>query len=840
MAEQVTALSALLESQLAVVVARQRSANRLLRGPDSIPVHASLLTPTYTALDPKGVAPVVRIVPVDRPPTQAQVELLSLVRSSAEANRAYCETLAFELSGSLDRLCLEQAWAALIMRHEGMRLRVDAQGRFRFDAQPGPLRLIDWLERAVEPYAAKSDPAQAYASPTPSAQSLVAQALARPLSSKAPALVRAELHRLEIDRHLLVLTAHHLAADGWSLGLMLSELAELYNARQERRPERLERAAPWGDFLAWSLGLRPPSGGLSSEVCKPSVSEGSTVATDRVPPLLHLHGARDMKGFRGARIHLRNPPLPDLAAELTRGNRVGAPNGFMVRVRACARALGQSPVVLLLGAYAVFLARLSGQRRVGVGLPLAGHSLAGLPVMVGMASVVLPLDIRLDGARTFAEALNRVQEALELARKGATGLFAADPQVGFPVNALFNIDPGVRLELKGLRIEPHALPVAYVKTGMFFNLLELNGQLLLDFDCHEALANVATARLWLQGLLHLIGHACAQPQAELGALDLGPAQARPAQADLVLLDDFGGAAAVGLPARLCRLLPDGERVDLGRVACADASGQVRDLGAHGRYVRLGGRWADLGAAENALIGMAEVDDAVVLGERERTTAFVRLKPGAAIEPAGLDRQLRAVLAAACRPSAYVWVQGPVRDESGVALAASLHRLDSPRLEPRPKLVPRTELESRLLQLWMRVLGLTEPPGVTDDFFELGGHSLKAVMLANRVMQEEGLSLDLAAFFRSPTVAEMASQLQEGRQEGWQGVRSVEPIRPLPAGAPRLASEAQRRMWLLEHLDTGHAAYNMGFIDADQLRRLAGPDPKTGYYRYLRQLADGEL
>jgi glucose-1-phosphate thymidylyltransferase len=33
---------------------------------------------------------------------------------------------------------------------------------------------------------------------------------------------------------------------------------------------------------------------------------------------------------------------------------------------------------------------------------------------------------------------------------------------------------------------------------------------------------------------------------------------------------------------------------------------------------------------------------------------------------------------------------------------------------------------------------------------------------------------------------------------------------------------------------------MGFIDGEQLRRLAGVDPKTGYYRYLRQLADGEL
>jgi glucose-1-phosphate thymidylyltransferase len=37
-----------------------------------------------------------------------------------------------------------------------------------------------------------------------------------------------------------------------------------------------------------------------------------------------------------------------------------------------------------------------------------------------------------------------------------------------------------------------------------------------------------------------------------------------------------------------------------------------------------------------------------------------------------------------------------------------------------------------------------------------------------------------------------------------------------------------------------AAYNMGFIDADQLRRLAGAYPKTGYYRYLQQLAEGEL
>ncbi|PXA90285.1 glucose-1-phosphate thymidylyltransferase [Caulobacter sp. D4A] len=58
-----------------------------------------------------------------------------------------------------------------------------------------------------------------------------------------------------------------------------------------------------------------------------------------------------------------------------------------------------------------------------------------------------------------------------------------------------------------------------------------------------------------------------------------------------------------------------------------------------------------------------------------------------------------------------------------------------------------------------------------------------------------------------------------------------------------ASEYVRAIELRQGFRIGcveEVAFQMGFIDADQLRALAGPSPKTGYHRYLRQLADGEI
>lgn len=793
MAAQVAAMTALFEQQLRLVGSGAHPAEPAAVHPIEQSAVKSAVHPIEQSAEHASAAPTVpQPAPTVLRATQAQLELLALIESDASASQAYSEMVALELRGEFDLSALQAAWRDLAKRHEALRLRVVHPVVYLSDGpssvrSPSDAPSPEWRFVLGDPppdvVLLESDGEQA--------DDRVAQAMARPIDLRSGPLARLEVHRLGPDRHLLLLCAHHLMADGWSLGLLLAECTTLYSAHRLGVAPQLPPAQPWYRFVEWSADLAQqaaaPSTGLGG--VDPVAESGFL----QPPPPLVLPGAQPLRGFQGRRLHRRNQATREL----------------MVLVRDCGRRLAVSPVVVLLTAYAVFLARLSGQRRLGVGLPLAGHTLAEMPLMVGMASAVMPLDIRLQDVGTFTEAVGAVQDALAKARRGSRGLFSGDPRAGFPVTALFNIDPGVRLNMAGLTIDPLGLPLQAVKTGLFFNLLELNGQVLLDFDCHAALADESTAARWLEGLTHLIQAACREPEAELGALDLGPLTAQARDTALRLRDGFNGNAAIGLPAGLLRCQDDGQWVETRQLARCDAEGLVEILGPLDRHVRLSAGWADLDALEAALRSQAGVRDAAVIVESDGLTAFVQAAEPGALEVGALNRAVAQGVPSlhgpqGIRPSAYVLLEEPLeRDSTGALAEAALRALPLPRIAPEERVAPRTALESRLAALWQEVLSLAQAPGVTEDFFALGGHSLKAVALANRVAQQEGRTLRLADFFRSPTVAGMARLLE--------AARPVEPIARLKPHARRLASDAQRRMWLLEQLSGDQSAYNMGFL-----------------------------
>jgi acyl carrier protein len=74
---------------------------------------------------------------------------------------------------------------------------------------------------------------------------------------------------------------------------------------------------------------------------------------------------------------------------------------------------------------------------------------------------------------------------------------------------------------------------------------------------------------------------------------------------------------------------------------------------------------------------------------------------------------------------------------------------------------RTRTEAVVASVWEAVLGL-DRVGVHDDFFTLGGHSLAAAQIAARLQQALGVSLPVAAVFESPTVAELAQEVERAR------------------------------------------------------------------------------
>jgi amino acid adenylation domain-containing protein len=230
---------------------------------------------------------------------------------------------------------------------------------------------------------------------------------------------------------------------------------------------------------------------------------------------------------------------------------------------------------------------------------------------------------------------------------------------------------------------------------------------------------------------------------------------------------------------------------------------------------------ELGEVESALAGEAGVA-ACAAAVREagpgdlRLAAWVVAAAGARLEPARLAQRLRARLPEYMVPAAIEVVAGLPLTPNG--------KLDRQGL-PAPRwgaglsggyAAARDALEERLCELYGEVLGVARV-GIHDDFFALGGHSLLATRLVSRVRDVLGVELGLKALFEAPTVAGLAGRLPGTPARG-------APVRRRPGGQSRVPlSWPQQRLWFLEQLSPGNAAYHLhvayrlrGAVDAAAL------------------------
>jgi amino acid adenylation domain-containing protein len=247
--------------------------------------------------------------------------------------------------------------------------------------------------------------------------------------------------------------------------------------------------------------------------------------------------------------------------------------------------------------------------------------------------------------------------------------------------------------------------------------------------------------------------------------------------------------------------------DLGRYR---TDGVVEIAGRADRQVKVRGFRIEPGEVEATLRAHPAVRDAAVLargeGETRRLVAW--------IVPASADADvdaLRAHLAARLPewmvPGAFVTVPALPLTPNG-----KLDRAALPDPAPAAEFVPpRTATERALAAIWSELLDV-EHPGAADHFFQLGGHSLLATRLAARVRSTLGLELPLRTVFEHPTLAALAEHVDDARapREGVEADASAAP--DADEGGPETihpVSSAQRRLWLLDQLEPGSSAYNLG-------------------------------
>jgi amino acid adenylation domain-containing protein len=120
--------------------------------------------------------------------------------------------------------------------------------------------------------------------------------------------------------------------------------------------------------------------------------------------------------------------------------------------------------------------------------------------------------------------------------------------------------------------------------------------------------------------------------------------------------------------------------------------------------------------------------------------------------------------------------------------------------------PQTGIEEILCDIWKQLL-LVPAVSRHDNFFEMGGHSLMAVQLASRIQNIFGVEIALRRIMDNATIVSLADVVQQAISDG--NAPPVAPLSHYPGnGAP--LSFAQERLWFLDQLMPGNAAYNMSW------------------------------
>jgi amino acid adenylation domain-containing protein len=426
---------------------------------------------------------------------------LWLAQQMSPASPVYNMPVAVELAGQLDARALAAALSEVVRRHEALRSGVEGRDgsvvQLVAPAAALPLAAIDLSRLPVA--AGEAEAAR-----------LAGAEARRPFDLARPPLLRASVLRLGADRHRLLLTLHHIAADGWSSAILLRETGELYAAGVTGRTSPLaELPIQYADWAAWQRE-RLSGAQLAAEIAywRERLAE--------LPPL-ELPADRPrpaVESFRGLRrTRLLPPPLHAALAALSRRQ-------------------GATLFMTLAAGFTALLGRWTGQDDFGVGTPAAGRGQVETEELIGFFVNLLVLRADLAGDPSFAQLLGRVRTSVAAAHAHQELPFERlveelapprDPGRHPLVQAVLTLQhaPRAPLALPGLSLQLRELDSGTAKLDLALELVEApEGGLLAALEAASDLFDGATVRRLLGHLEALLAAAVEEPAAPLRHLPL--------------------------------------------------------------------------------------------------------------------------------------------------------------------------------------------------------------------------------------------------------------------------------------------------------------------------------
>ncbi|MDC9594906.1 non-ribosomal peptide synthetase, partial [Xenorhabdus sp. IM139775] len=370
-------LAVQLASRVRQVLARELPLQSLFDRPRLIELAQTL---TAAAVTTQVTIPVVdRRQPL--PLSFAQQRLWFLGQLDPAASLAYHIPMALRLTGRLHRPALAHALDRLMTRHESLRMHFVLLAGQPCQ-QPSPADTGFALSyhdlRALTP----ADHRERVAA-------LTALELQTPFDFGQGPLIRGHLLQLAEEEHVLLITQHHIISDGWSLGVLMQELAVLYRAALDGQDDPLP-ALPiqYADYAVWQRDKQ-------HEASLTAQRDFWCARLSGAPALLNLPTDR---------------PRP--AVQRYAGSH--CPVHLDVDLVAALKALGQrhntTLFMTILTGWSIVLARLSGQEEVVIGTPVAGRQHHALEGLIGFFVNTLALRVTLSDDPSVNDLLAQVRE----------------------------------------------------------------------------------------------------------------------------------------------------------------------------------------------------------------------------------------------------------------------------------------------------------------------------------------------------------------------------------------------------------------------------------------------
>lgn len=431
----------------------------------------------------------------------------------------YNVPVAMRLTGRLDEVALRRSINEIVRRHAVLRTSFEACDGGAVQRIAPQLELaLAVTDLGLLPEGAREGRAQALAAAEASA----------PFDLARGPLIRAALLRLDARQHVVLLTLHHGVSDGWSMGVLVRELAALYAAFAAGQPSPLaELALQYADFAQWQRDwLDGPVLRRQLDYWRAQLADAPallTLPTDRPRPPQQRH--------RGATLAFEVPP-----ATLQALNQL-------------AQREGATLFMLLAAGFGALLARYSGQSDICIGTPIANRNRAETEQLIGFFVNTLILRTRIEPGDSYASLLRQVRETALAAYAHQDVPFeqlveALRPQRHLSHTPLFQVmlvlqnAPLGSLQLPELALAPVDNPVAVAKFDLTLNLAEQDGRLLAAFEYNTDLFDAATIERMAGHFTRLLAGAVARPEAPLRTLAL-PGDAERQR----LLEEWNGAPA---------------------------------------------------------------------------------------------------------------------------------------------------------------------------------------------------------------------------------------------------------------------------------------------------------